>query len=183
MIIWLNVSVYFDLNIIWNYILKYKEPNDAKIPDDKEGKSPHAPTPPKTLTTTMDYFKQRIQNLVMPTARLKDEPPVSFPSTSSQEINQNKIKKEGGESYNEVADENENMYESWKSLSPNHWLTLFSYYNVSLYNRYVAILPQINLVRYEEYGYYYVINFNFSIKIKITYLKICQSFNFFFKKY
>ncbi|CAF0771596.1 unnamed protein product [Brachionus calyciflorus] len=35
--------------------------------------------------------------------------------------------------------------QNWQSLSYYHWLTLFAYYNISLYNRYVAILPQINL--------------------------------------
>jgi hypothetical protein len=34
---------------------------------------------------------------------------------------------------------------TWQSLNYFHWLNLFSNYNVSLYNRYVAILPQINL--------------------------------------
>lgn len=35
--------------------------------------------------------------------------------------------------------------QNWQSLSYYHWLTLFSYYNISLYDRYVTILPQINL--------------------------------------
>lgn len=36
---------------------------------------------------------------------------------------------------------------NWETLSYYHWLTLFDNYNVSLYNRYVAILPEINLNR------------------------------------
>jgi hypothetical protein len=36
---------------------------------------------------------------------------------------------------------------TWQTLNYFHWLTLFSNYNISLYNRYVAILPQINLNR------------------------------------
>ena len=36
---------------------------------------------------------------------------------------------------------------NWQTLNYFHWLTLFANYNVSLYNRYVAILPQINLHR------------------------------------
>lgn len=36
---------------------------------------------------------------------------------------------------------------NWKSLDYFHWLSLFAKYNVSLYNRYVAILPDININR------------------------------------
>lgn len=35
--------------------------------------------------------------------------------------------------------------QNWQSLSYYHWLTLFAYYNISLYNRYVTILPQIDI--------------------------------------
>ena len=31
----------------------------------------------------------------------------------------------------------ENQDELWKSLSPNHWLMLFAYYNISLTGRYL----------------------------------------------
>lgn len=36
---------------------------------------------------------------------------------------------------------------NWQSLNYYHWLTLFHNYNVSLYNRYVALLPEITLNR------------------------------------
>ena len=36
---------------------------------------------------------------------------------------------------------------NWQSLNYYHWLTLFQNYNVSLYNRYVALLPEITLNR------------------------------------
>ena len=36
---------------------------------------------------------------------------------------------------------------NWQSLDYYHWLSLFANYNVSLYNRYVAILPEITIDR------------------------------------
>lgn len=35
--------------------------------------------------------------------------------------------------------------EQWRYLSSNHWLTLLSYYNISLSGRYLTILPSIHL--------------------------------------
>jgi len=35
----------------------------------------------------------------------------------------------------------ENHDEFWKSLSPNHWPTLFAYYNISLTGRFVMLIP------------------------------------------
>lgn len=36
--------------------------------------------------------------------------------------------------------------EPWQHLSSNHWLTLMSYYNISLLGRYLTILPSIHLL-------------------------------------
>lgn len=93
-------------------------------------------------STTIDYFKKHFHNLVLPTPRLRT-------SRDHQNVlldNMNRF------SWETTSDEStakfdDNEHQSWKSLSANHWLTLFSYYNVSLHNRYVAILPQINLFR------------------------------------
>ncbi|XP_052801573.1 sterol regulatory element-binding protein cleavage-activating protein-like [Mya arenaria] len=35
--------------------------------------------------------------------------------------------------------------QTWRKLSPTHWLTLFSYYNISLTGKYISILPSIHL--------------------------------------
>lgn len=43
--------------------------------------------------------------------------------------------------------ESSNTEHTWETLNYYHWLTLFNNYNVSLYNRYVAILPEIRLNR------------------------------------
>lgn len=95
-------------------------------------------------STTIDYFKRHFQKLVLPSPRTRSafdhesgvvlEDRSSF-DWESQGIDQRATK------FDDID------YHSWKSLSPNHWLSLFSYYNMSLYNRYVAILPQINLYR------------------------------------
>ncbi len=78
-----------------------------------------------TKTSTIDYFKNHFENFLYLT----------------------KLNYTGK---NNVYAENQNEFtsnddHSWRTLPYYHWLTLFSYYNVSLYNRYVAILPQINL--------------------------------------
>lgn len=83
-------------------------------------------------STTIDYFKRHFQSLV------------SQKTQKSTEESHN----DGGFSWEANKSPHLDNSQSWKSLSAYHWLTLFSYYNVSLYNRYVAILPQINLYRY-----------------------------------
>ena len=40
----------------------------------------------------------------------------------------------------------------WRTLGYNHWLTLFASYNISLYEQYVAIVPQIDLHRVVEHA-------------------------------
>jgi hypothetical protein len=70
-------------------------------------------------TTTIDYFKRSYQNFMI---------------MSKMNVDRHKTR---------IAHKYE---QNWQTLSYFHWLSLFANYNISLYNRYVAILPQINLV-------------------------------------
>lgn len=55
---------------------------------------------------------------------------------------------------------------TWESLNFYHWHTLFHNYNVSLFNRYVAILPEINLNRLVKHSD--IIKFRNKEEIKIN---------------
>ena len=69
-----------------------------------------------------------------------------FENNSKEDTTQNKYKPTS--SFNTNSDKNYKILnDNWQTLSYYHWLTLFANYNVSLYNRYVAILPQINLYK------------------------------------
>jgi len=58
---------------------------------------------------------------------------------SSDERNKEQLEKQ--------AFANSKIDHTWDTLNYYHWLTLFHNYNMSLYNRYVAILPEIGLER------------------------------------
>ena len=97
-------------------------------------------------STTIDYIKKHFQNLVLPPLKSNknQNPEVLFDSADSTKAAH--FRTAAADSMTTSLMNDDDLY-SWKKLSPYHWLTLFSFYNISLYNRYVAILPEINLKR------------------------------------
>lgn len=99
--------------------------------------------------STIDYLKRHFQNfMIMTTMNMK----LKDPGVTNNEANVADNFKHGSSTKSSYTSfESKKAYliddQNWQSLSYYHWLTLFSYYNVSLYNRYVAILPQINLYK------------------------------------
>lgn len=79
--------------------------------------------------STIDYFKRHFKNFM---SSLQSQPSAESTTNTDDFHADGRLLLADGEP-------------NWRSLSYNHWLTLFAFYNVSLYNRYVAILPQINL--------------------------------------
>lgn len=45
----------------------------------------------------------------------------------------------------EISPVNHTEAELWKDLNHKHWLTMFGYYNISLYGRYISIIPSIHI--------------------------------------
>jgi hypothetical protein len=88
-----------------------------------------------STTTAVDYLRQHFDNLFVAKTKLTENGVRSIAAAAITTPS----------SYHLATGAEDDQ--SWKMLSYNHWLTLFSYYNVSLYNRYVAILPPISLWR------------------------------------
>ena len=80
-------------------------------------------------TTTIDYLTRNLQGFL----NIKSNSYLKSNSTASR-LTSNYLETGGALSE-----------QTW--LNYYHWLTLFDNYNVSLYNRYVAILPQIHIHR------------------------------------
>lgn len=109
---------------------------------EKSRQEPPLPVPPES--STIDYLRRHFQNFLIM-------------STMNMRTNQNNRLENNFSNYGTSTKSSYTSFESkkqfslddlnWQSLSYYHWLTLFAYYNVSLYNRYVAILPQINLYK------------------------------------
>lgn len=90
-------------------------------------------------SSTVDYLRRHFENFMI-MAKLSSGGGLSHISSSASPFASVRAE-------SHKAPDDEDAQTSWKTLSYYHWLTMFSYYNVSLYNRYVAILPQIDLYR------------------------------------
>ena len=128
----------------------YSSPSIPSVPNEDNRKKL---TVDFISSTTIDYLRKHLKNFMI-VARLNTEKIGGEGEGSNQQSNHKAaatVATSTKSSYTSDSFEKSPAKggedQSWKTLSYYHWLTLFSYYNVSLYNRYVAILPQIDLCR------------------------------------
>jgi hypothetical protein len=86
-----------------------------------------------SIVSTVDYIKRNFKNLISIDSDKKKEKLVNNNNNYNDKYQILKSKQITGQ--------------NWRSLDYYHWLSLFANYNVSLYNRYVAILPEIEIHR------------------------------------
>lgn len=100
------------------------------------------------LMTTVDYLRRHLENL-MRTGEASlanpDVPPNDHVKSALELVSL--LYDDSARTTTHKINSNSRIEQDWQSLNYYHWLRLFANYNVSLYNRYVAILPQISLHR------------------------------------
>ena len=105
--------------------------------------------PPQS--STIDYIKRHFQNILIVASFTKksDQAQALAAKNEMDTVNSNTNSfRSTSESSSTLLKTKQNFAEqNWQTLNYYHWLSLFANYNVSLYNRYVAILPQIDLFK------------------------------------
>jgi hypothetical protein len=108
--------------------------------------------PPQS--STIDYIKRHFQNiLIVASFTKKSDVNQAQISAAKNEIdaavnsNTNSFRSTSESSSTLLKTKQNFAEQNWQTLNYYHWLSLFANYNVSLYNRYVAILPQIDLFK------------------------------------